>query len=156
MPRADGAGPSGSSRPLPRWLLALAALLLLARIATGIWTPRPTEPPVPRPTIRVFHGGGGDSTGGGRYGWRVARAFSRRPGRAGRMRSVSITGFRSLGAARAVYRWLNAAAAASQAALSMSRSPDTTPATIPPSMIAPTMNPLRAPCRAVGAPSRST
>ena len=58
MPRADGAGPSGSSRPLPRWLLA--------RIATGIWTPRPTEPPVPRPTIRVFHGGGGDSTGGGR------------------------------------------------------------------------------------------
>ncbi len=37
MPPAEPNGSSGSSRPLPRLLLVLAAALLVARIGTGVW-----------------------------------------------------------------------------------------------------------------------
>ena len=37
MPPAETPQRTGSSRPLPRWLLILAAALLVARIGTGIY-----------------------------------------------------------------------------------------------------------------------
>jgi len=40
MPPAEPAPGSGSSRPLPRALLLLAAALLVARVGTGVWEER--------------------------------------------------------------------------------------------------------------------
>ena len=45
MPPVEPARPTGSSRPLPRGLLILAAALLVARIGTGIYEHQ--HPPVP-------------------------------------------------------------------------------------------------------------
>jgi len=44
MPPDSGAPPTGSTRHLPRWLLIIAAALLVARIGTGIYEERhPSE-----------------------------------------------------------------------------------------------------------------
>ena len=45
MPPAEPSKAQGSSRPLPRWLLILAAALLVARIGTGIYEHQ--HPPAP-------------------------------------------------------------------------------------------------------------
>ena len=51
MPPVEPAVGSGSTRPLPRLLLLVAAALLVARVATGVWEerhPRQVELPVER------------------------------------------------------------------------------------------------------------